>query len=259
MKKLFLLMLLVCPFMAFSQALHLPGSALPSEFKTQSTNVVVSTLSTTNIAKLATKDTTKKPNNAVTNSALTTTTTTTTFNNENSGTGTSAGTTINKYHAKVLNTNFTIPLVRFNFLTNNPKNATNSLVSTSYFNSVGAGINFSWGELDQTLDVAGNSVSVDYYNHFGFQLGFLFAANSSSGSSGTTSATTITNQASNVFAIVGAFSLLNFQIGAGYEFGSLPTGQKRVFGTISYAIPMAVLIDGGYEIIKKTLIPPPSN
>jgi hypothetical protein len=181
---------------------------------------------------------------------------------------TKGGTTfggVTKYSAWVLNTNFTIPLVRVNFLVNNPQNSTNSQASTSFFNSVGAGINISHGELDATKDNNNNITGVEFYNHIGFTFGFLFAANSNSGSSTTQtgstttptgstatttgSSTTTTNQSSTIFALVAGVSILNIQVGAGYELGSLTSGQRRGFLAISYAIPASTLVDGGYKIL----------
>ncbi|WP_184549602.1 hypothetical protein [Mucilaginibacter sp. FT3.2] len=171
---------------------------------------------------------------------------------------------VTKYSAWVLNTNFTIPLVRVNFLVNKPQNSTNSLASTSFFNSVGAGINISLGELDVTKDIGNNNTAIAFYNHIGFAFGFLFAANSSSGSTTTTNSTTTpttnasttsgastttNSQSSTIFALVAGVSILNFQVGAGYELGSLTAGQRRGFLAISYAIPVSTLINGGYKIL----------
>lgn len=138
-----------------------------------------------------------------------------------------------------------------NFLVNKPVNSTNSLASTSFFNSAGAGINFSKGELDVITDGAGNNVSIDYHNHFGFQAGFLFASNSSTA---TDKNETTTQQSGNIFAIVAGVSILNFQFGGGYELGALASGQRRGFITVAYAIPMSVLIDGGYKILHMSAI-----
>jgi hypothetical protein len=163
---------------------------------------------------------------------------------------------ITKYYAHVLSTNFTIPLVRANFLSNKPQNATNSVVSASFLNSAGAGVNLSWGELDVTKDATNTVTSIDYYNHIGIQLGFLFSANSSSGSSTTQtgSSTITTTQSSAVFGAFAAVSVMNFQLGGGYEFGSLTPGQKRLFIALAYAIPVSALIDGGYKILKTSVL-----
>jgi hypothetical protein len=227
MKTLIILFLLVSPCIVFSQSMHLPGAHL---------------------RKLRIRNSDSRPRLAraeMPGDSATTADTSSGIDLKKTGI---TGAPI-RYKAAVLNTNFTVPLVRVNFLNNKPQNASNSLVSTSFLNSVGAGLNYSWGELDQTLDANGNDASIDYYNHFGFQLGFLFAANSSSGSS-TTTTTSPTTQSNTIFAIVGGISILNFQIGAGYELGSVTTGQKRGFLTISYAIPMSLLINGGYKIYQ---------
>jgi hypothetical protein len=156
-----------------------------------------------------------------------------------------------KYYAYVLSTNFTVPLVRANFLSNKPQNATNSVVCASFLNSAGAGVNLSWGELDITKDATNTDTSIDYYNHFGF----LFSANPSSGSSTTQPGTntTTTAQSSSVFGVFAAGTVMNFQLGGGYEFGPLAPGQKRLFIALAYAIPVSALIDGGYKIIKTSV------
>ena len=227
MKKVIIVILLASPCIVFSQSMHLPGARLPALKRNPSD-------SSQNL----------KGNKAEFDDIS--------LNLD----GTSKGTANSpiSYNAQVLSTNFTIPLVRVNFLNNKPTNSTNSIVSTSFLTSAGAGLNYSWGVLDQTLDANGNSASVDYHSHFGIQLGFLFAANSSSGTSTATNATNTNTQSSNIFALVGGFSILNFQVGAGYELGSLTVGQRRGFLTIAYAIPMAALLDGGYKIIKMSPI-----
>jgi len=160
-----------------------------------------------------------------------------------------------RYTASVLSTNFTVPLVRVNFL-NNKASGSNALASTSFLNAAGAGFTYAWGEIDQTLDKTGNVASTSFNNQFGFQLGFLFAANTASGSSSTTTAstTTTTTQSSAIFAIMAGVSILNIQIGGGYEFGTLSTGQKRGFMTIAYAIPISSLVSGGYKIFHPIAI-----
>jgi len=241
MKKLIILLLWACPCLAFSQAMHLPGASIPvstddavklAPFKPQFSKLTPSVKA----QSVATADTSKA-----------------------AGGITGDGTTTNpiKYSANVLNTNFIVPLVRINMLSNNPQNATNSNVSTSYFNSVGAGVNYSWGELDETLDKNGNTASADYYNHYGIHAGFIFAANTAAGSSTTTSASTsnTTTQSGTIFAVVAAFTFYNFQVGTGYDFGSVPVGQKRLFFTLNYAIPVTTFVAGGYKIIKATLMP----
>lgn len=80
-------------------------------------------------------------------------------------------------------------------------------------------------------------------NTFGLQLGLLFAANSSSGNN--------TNISAPTFSI----SLLNFQIGCGYELGSIPAKENRFFYTVAYGILISKLVKGGFYVLKKTELP----
>ena len=217
MKKLIILLLALSPCLAFAQ-MHLPGAKL---------------LSTPN-------------GKSAKESFIASGTADTLADTAGSGTAGSP----RKYNASVLSTNFTIPLVRVNFL--NKTSATGALASTSFLNSAGAGLTWAWGVIDQTTDKNGDVASTDFHNTFGLQLGFLFAANSASGATQTTTSTTTTTstQSSSIFAIMGGISVLNIQVGAGYEFGTLMPGQKRGFMTIAYAIPVSALIDGGYKIFN---------
>lgn len=227
MKTLIILLLALLPCIAFSQAMNLPGAA--DLTKTPPDNGKKNT----------------KGNAALLLNKVDTTT--------NVGSGTASAP--HRFNAAVLSTNFTIPLVRVNFL-NSKVSGSNALVSTSFLNAAGAGLNYSWGEIDQTVDKTGSIASTSFINRFGFQLGFLFAANTASGSTATTTATTTTTstQSTAVFAIMGGISILNIQIGGGYEFGTLATGQKRGFMTIAYAIPISTLVNGGYKICHSSPI-----
>ena len=233
MKKIILFILFACPFTAFTQSMHLPGAPLlkhpPADGSKKAT------------------DTTKKSSGE---SLLAKTPADKASSTDNPATGTTGAPY--KFNARVLSTNFTIPLVRVNFLINKPTNSSNSIASTSFLTSAGAGLNYSWGEISQTTDANGDVASTDYYSTFGLQLGFLFAANSSSGTATATTGTTTTSstQSSTIFAIVGGISVLNFQLGVGYELGSLASGQRRGFLTIAYAIPLSSLINGGYKIFQ---------
>jgi len=218
---------MACPCLALAQSIHLSSSTyLPLPHG-------------------------KKDNGkaAVANAAIRSADTTSSFINTVDETTGVPLTFTSKYNATVINTNFTLPLLRVNFLVNKPVNSSNSLTSTSFFNSAGAGINISTGDLDVTKDSGGNTVSVDYHNHFGFQAGFLFASSSATGTT-TDQSGKSTTQSGTIFALVAGISILNFQVGGGYELGSLAPGQRRGFLTIAYAIPMSVLIDGGYKILK---------
>lgn len=226
MKTLLFTMLITMPFMALSQ-IHLPGAKL-SHIRSNSpaTKLDSAFLKTYNF-KIG-----DLPDDKASNAA-------------------SANTSgVNVYKAAVLTTNFTLPMVRVNLLDNNPPNATNAKVNTSFFNSIGAGLNLSWGELKETLDDQGNSASVDFSNDIGIELGALFAANTGSGK---TDGSDKGSQPNTIFAVMAGLSVLNFQVGIGHEFGSLPEGQKRTFFTLSYSIPLSTLINGGYHIFTPRL------
>jgi len=251
MKTLIILLLCTAPCLAFSQAMHLPGVSLHRHMKiTKAGNP--DTLTAKNAAALtsAKADTSQKTAAPVKVAGS--------GKADTSGTGTASSPI--KYKAAVLSTDFTVPLMRVNLLNKTTTNTSNALVSTSFLNSAGAGLTYSWGELDETLDNDGNTASIDYYNRFGLQLGFLFASNSSSGASSTnTSASSSTSATqSTIFALVAGFSVLNIQFGIGYEFGSLAASQKREFLTLNYAIPVSTLINGGYRIFHLKKLPPNS-
>ncbi|MBB5394678.1 hypothetical protein [Mucilaginibacter sp. AK015] len=179
-----------------------------------------------------------------------------------------AGNRVN-YSAHVLSTNFIIPMVRVNFLVNDPAAIENKKASVSLFNSVGAGVGYSWGKLERITSADGTVISQELTNRLGFQVGVLFAAGG--GGSGTntqtttetdpstsaTSTTTVTNNqgATNIFALTATFSVLNFQFGGGYELGTLTPGHRRGFVTIAYSIPLSTLIKGGFWILKKKPVP----
>jgi len=248
MKTLIILLLCTAPCLAFSQAMHLPGVSLHRHMKiTKAGNP--DTLTAKNAAALtsAKADTSQKTAAPVKVAGS--------GKADTSGTGTASSPI--KYKAAVLSTDFTVPLMRVNLLNKTTTNTSNALVSTSFLNSAGAGLTYSWGELDETLDKNGNTASADYYNHYGIHAGFIFAANTAAGSSTTTSASTsnTTTQSGTIFAVVAAFTFYNFQVGTGYDFGSVPVGQKRLFFTLNYAIPVTTFVAGGYKIIKATLMP----
>jgi hypothetical protein len=143
-----------------------------------------------------------------------------------------------EYTATVLNTNFTVPIIRFNRVENDP----NKKGDVAFFNSVGAGIGINAGRLLITADEHGKAINHEMNNTFGVQGGFLFAANTKA-------------DATNIFALTLSFSVLNFQVGYGYDFGSVPSEQKRGFYTISYGIPFSKFINGGFYVLKRSLNP----
>lgn len=150
---------------------------------------------------------------------------------------------VNEYKAQVISTNFTIPIIRFNSLDKNSSGAaTDRKGNVSFFNSIGAGLGYYWGRLTEVTDVNGKIINTEMDNTFGLQTGFLFAANSSGGNN------------ANVFAWTFGISILNFQIGYGYEFGTIGINEKRGFLTLAYGIPVSKLIRGGFYKVKKSTL-----
>lgn len=140
------------------------------------------------------------------------------------------------YDVKMVNTNFTIPIVRFNIANSKSPKEGDVLL----FNSIGAGVGLSWGELSKTTDATGETINTDYTNWFGLHFGVLFSA----GSNG--------SENKNIFAPTFSISTLDFQVGAGYEMGTVAASQTKFFITIAYAIPLSKLIKGKYYILKSS-------
>ena len=138
-----------------------------------------------------------------------------------------------KYKATIWNTNFTIPIARFNFTKNDDNN---KLGEIQLFNSIGAGFGKSWGTMTDYRDATGNLENSDFANSFSIHGGFLFSAGSDD---------------NNVFAPVITFGMLDFQIGFGVELGTIKEDQERVFVTLGYAIPLYKLTKGKYLFVKK--------
>lgn len=146
-----------------------------------------------------------------------------------------------EYNAEVVSTNFTIPLLRVNWVDKNSSGApTDRKANVSLFNSVGAGIGYYWGRLKTTTDSGGQIINSEMDNKIGFQTGFLFAANGNASTN------------TNIFAWTLGVSFLNFNVGYGYEFGSIGANEKRGFLTVAYGIPISKLIQGGFYVTKKT-------
>lgn len=145
-----------------------------------------------------------------------------------------AGKTV-KYKATIWNTNFSIPLARFNFTKNNQNKEGDLML----FNSIGAGFGISAGELSETRDYEGNLINQEFVNTFGVHFGFLFSAGTG-------------DDTKNVFAPTVNLSILDFQFGLGYELGNLNENQKPLFLTLSYAIPLYKLRKGGFWIWKNS-------
>lgn len=146
------------------------------------------------------------------------------------------------YGTQILSTNFSIPLVRFNFVTDDDTKQGDILL----FTSVGAGVGYYWGQLERTRDNTGEIINEDFRNRFGINLGFLFSAGTG-------------EDTKNVFAPVINFAILDFQLGIGTELGTRSPNQKREFVTLSYAIPMYKLFKKGYKIYAMDKLPSELN
>lgn len=142
------------------------------------------------------------------------------------------------YKTTILSTNFSVPLVRFNFV----KGDENKQGDILLFNSIGAGLGYYKGRLERTRDNTGEIVNEDFSNTIGINVGFLFSAGTG-------------EDTKNVFAPVFNISVLDLQLGIGCELGSRAPNQKREFLTLSYAIPIYKLFRKGYRVYLDTNMP----
>ena len=134
----------------------------------------------------------------------------------------------------VASTNFNIPLVQFTPL----KDDNTKKGDVSIFNSVGAGIGISLADLSISKNAQNDTLNIETKNKIGIQTGFLFAANSSDANK------------TNKFAWTMSLIILDFQVGYGYEFGTIGVKQKRNFFMLSYNIPLSKLTRGGSYIFR---------
>lgn len=139
------------------------------------------------------------------------------------------------YASTVISTNFSIPLVRFNFVEGDSQKQGDILL----FNSIGAGIGIYRGRLERTRDKDGDIINEEFSNRFGASIGALFSAGTG-------------EDVKNVFAPVLNMALLDFQIGFGVELGQLAPNQKREFVTLSYSIPLYKLFKKSYYLWSTT-------
>ncbi len=151
-----------------------------------------------------------------------------------------AGSSTLSYKATALTTNFTVPLLRYNPLSSQGRQTEGRHGNVAFFNSIGAGIGITMGTLKVVTDEDSRVIDREMINTFGIQVGFLFASNSATG----------TNQ--NIFAPTLGFSILNFQLGYGYELGSRGQNEKKGFFTLAYGIPVSKLIKGGFYVLRRT-------
>jgi len=138
------------------------------------------------------------------------------------------------YTATILNTKFSIPIARFNF----KKNDVNKQGDILLFNSIGAGFGISGGRMLESRNSNGELVNTEFKNTLGFHLGILFSAGSGDGNA-------------NVFAPTATVSILDFQLGIGYELGSLNENQRPLFLTLGYAIPLYKLLNTQYWFLRR--------
>jgi hypothetical protein len=146
------------------------------------------------------------------------------------------------FKATALSTNFIVPLVRFNPVTDAGA-ANNQKGNVSFFSSVGAGLSLNAGRLSLTTDEKGNIINREMDNTIGVQLGVLLAANTGGQNN------------ANIFAPTISVSILNFQLGLGYELGNVPVTESRHFYTLAYGIPFSKFTRGGFYVLKKTPLP----
>lgn len=140
-----------------------------------------------------------------------------------------------RYKATILSSNFSIPLVKFSRFQSNMNGSTGDV---SFFNSVGAGLSIAGGEISEVRDPSGKIINQDFTPTFGATFGFLFSSAS------------LLEERQNSFAPFVGISILDFQIGLGWELGSVPDSYKRSFFTVSYNIPIYKLKRGGFYILR---------
>lgn len=148
-----------------------------------------------------------------------------------------------EYKGFALNTVFNLPIVRYNINSLNGKS--DVLGSLEYFNSLGAGISLSFGKIrvkSESNNTLRNTFSGDktitMQNAFGISVGVLFSKNDSIGGSRIMFAPNINLQ------------LLDFQVGFGYELGSVANTAHRCFFTVSYGIPLTKLSGTGSYLLS---------
>lgn len=139
-------------------------------------------------------------------------------------------------NATILSTNFNIPVARFNFIDEEKRNG--AIGDINLFTSVGAGFGIYWGEKKTVYNNLSEVIEQDFKNYFGLNLGLLFSAQTG-------------DDKKNVFAPVLNLTALDFQVGVGYELGTIQSNQSRFFVTFSYAIPLYKLTRTGFLTIRE--------
>ncbi len=146
--------------------------------------------------------------------------------------------TVEKDRVLALNTNFVLPIMRFDLLkTSYQEKAFGSL---SLFNSIGAGVSLNFGEQMEISESESSNEDLDekFVNMIGLQLGFIFSADLNEAESSLHFAPTI------------ALQVLDFQIGLGYELGKVNDEASRTFITLGYGIPLQKLTRTGTWELK---------
>jgi|EndMetStandDraft_4_1072995.scaffolds.fasta_scaffold00275_21 hypothetical protein len=143
-----------------------------------------------------------------------------------------------EYKATIWNTNFSLPVVRFDFVSDNPLKKGN----VALFSSIGAGFGFSLGRWEVTRNNVGEITNESFSNSFSIHMGAIYAS------------TTGENER-NVFAPIINIGFSDVQIGLGYDFGTVAANQKRTFLTFSYAIPLYKLTKTNYRVFLRTKNP----
>lgn len=148
-----------------------------------------------------------------------------------------------EYSGFALHTIFNLPVVRYNI--NSFNGRTDPPGTLEYFNSIGAGFCFSFGRIrvksknDSSItQVFGDDRIVTMKNIVGLSFGALFSKSDSIGGSRVMFAPTINVQ------------LLDFQLGFGYELGSVRNNAHRCFLTVSYGIPLTKLTGAGSLLLS---------
>ena len=145
-----------------------------------------------------------------------------------------------QFRAWVLNTDFNLPAIRFTPFYPAYREKNHSMGRLSVFNSVGAGFSLNRGIFTELVDAQNPEevISSQMKNRFGVHLGMLFSYPNDS-------------LKSFVFAPTLGLQLLDIQFGWGYELGTIQTGERRMFYTLAYRIPIKKLYNISYIRMKQ--------
>lgn len=155
--------------------------------------------------------------------------------------------TIATYKRTIVTTNFTIPVARFDI--NKPQyDTTGNLIgdakgNISLFSSFGFGVGICGGRSEITRDSNGVIIDDSFSNTIGLYLGILYQAGTG-------------ENPRNVFAPTLSLSVLDIQLGVGYDYGKVPITQERAFVTVSYGIPLYKLFRTNHRVWLDTIEAP---